>query len=185
MEEHSGILIIKNRRSLFTFTVVEIVSAILVSLVTLFGLNKYLQSILPFPCGGSVGNISIDCGWTREQAWNTLGRPLFETFAIPLTLSLALATVFLIRSIRHDVLHFSRMGNFALSWPLFSFLGLHYFYVFGLCILPIGLVVAILATIHSGEERNNKLDWISLLLCLVWIVICGLYFGGLWSAYGD
>jgi len=164
---------------------VEIISAALVGMATWFGLSSYLQSALPFPCGNSIGDIPIDCGWTGEQAWNTLGRPLFLNYAAPLSISLALATVFLIRSIKQDVLHFSRMGNFALSWPLFSFLGMHFFYVFGLCLLPIGLALAILATIDSEDEKRNKLDWISFPLSLAWIVISGIYFRGLWSAYGD
>jgi hypothetical protein len=185
MEENSNTIIIRKRRSPFTLSVAEIIFAILVGIATWIGLHSYLQSALPFPCGNSIVNIPSDCGWTRAQAWNTLGRPLFLTYAAPLSLSLALAVVFLIRSIKRDVLHFSIMGNFALSWPLFSFLGMHLLYVFGLCLLPIGLILSSLATIKSRDENRNNLDWISFPLSLAWIVISVLFFRALWSAYGD
>ena len=174
------------QRSPFTLSVLEITLAIIVGLAAWFGLRGYLQSALPFPCDSSINDLTLNCGWTEEQAWQTLGYPLFSTYAIPLVLLLAMSGVFLVRSIRRDVRQFSVMGNLALSWPIFSVLGFFFLSVFSLIFLPIGLVLAIIATINSQElEKRYKWDWVSLPFSLAWLVVFGMFIGKLLNLYGD
>ena len=61
----------------FSVNALEIVFAIAVALATIFGLWSFLHSALPYPCGFSVGDVVIPCGWTEEEAWQQLGLPLF------------------------------------------------------------------------------------------------------------
>ncbi len=174
------------QRSPFTLSVLEITLAIIVGLAAWFGLRGYLQSALPFPCDSSINDLTLNCGWTEEQAWQTLGYPLFSTYAIPLVLLLAMSGVFLVRSIRRDVRQFSVMGNLALSWPIFSVLGFFFLSVFSLIFLPIGFVLAIIATINSQElEKGYKWDWFSLPFSLAWLVVFGMFIGKLLNLYGD
>jgi len=174
-----------NKRSPFSLSALELGFAVLVGLTTWFGLRYYLHSTLPFPCGSSANSISINCGWTEKQAWDTLGYPLFSTYAIPLALFLAISGIFLIRSIRKNVDHFSSIGNMALSFPIFAFLGFFILSVFGLILLPIGLVLAILATIDSSTTKNYKWDWVSFPFNLAWLVIFGSFIGQFMNLYGD
>jgi hypothetical protein len=175
-----------NKRSPFTLSILEISLAIFVGLASWFGLRGFLQSALPFPCGSSVNDLTINCGWTAEQAWQTLGYPMFSTYAIPLVSLLAISSVFLVRSIRRDVRQFSVIGNLALSWPIFSFLGFFFLSVFSLIFLPIGFVLAILATINSQElDKRYKWDWVSLPFSLIWLVVFGMFIGKILNIYGD
>jgi hypothetical protein len=170
----------ENMRSAFSLDILEIVVATVAALVTWFGMRSFLHSLLPLPCGDA-----IDCGWTEEQAWQTLGLPLFSKFIIPLLLFNALAGVFLVRAIRRDVREFSVMGSLALVWPLISMLGIHFLFYIGMCVLPIGFALSIPATILSVEEKRDRLDWISLPLSFVSMVVCGMYLSELWRLYGD
>ena len=174
-----------NRRSAFSLNILEIVVATTVVFVTWFGLRSFLHSLLPFPCGAAVNNIPIDCGWTEEQAWQTFGLPLVSKYVIPLVLFNALAGVFLVRVIRRDVRDFSLMGSSALAWSLLSILGIHFLFYFSVCVLPIGFALSIIATILSIEEKRDKLDWTSLPLSFVSMVVSGMYYAELLRLYGD
>ena len=172
-------------RSPFSVSVPEIVFAILVALVTWFGLRSFLQSARPYPCGSSVNNIPIDCGWTEEQAWQTLGMPLFSKSVIPFVVCNTLAAVFLIRAIRRDAQGFSRLGRVALAWPLLSLPVIPVLFYSSACVSPIGFILGILATVTSARQRLNKLDWISLLITFMSMVACQMFFGELLTIYGD
>ena len=174
-----------NRRSPFSLNVLEIAVASAVALITWFGLWNFLHSILPFPCGFAINNIPIDCGWTAEQSWQTLGQPLFSKFAIPLILFNVLAGIFLVRVIRRDVRDFSILGSLAIAWSLASMLGIHFLFYFGTCILPIGFVISIVATILCVEEKRDRLDWTSLPLSVASMIVSGMYYAELWHLYGD
>ena len=179
-------IVLKNsERSPFSLNALELGFAVLVGVATWFWLNNSLHSTLPFPCGSSANGVSIDCGWTEQQAWETLGYPIFSTYAIPLVLFLTFSGIFFVRSIRKDVRHFSAIGNLAFSYPIFSFLGFFILSVFSLPCLPIGLVLAIIALINSGETKNYKWDWASLPYNLAWLVIFGLFIGQVLDSYGD
>jgi hypothetical protein len=178
--------ILKNdEQSLFSLNALELGFAVLGGIATWFWLSNTLHSTLPFPCDSSVNGISIECGWTKEQAWEALGRPLFSTYVIPLVLFLAISSIFLVRSIRKEVRHFSTIANLAFSYPIFSFLGFFILSVFSLPCLPIGLVLAIIAAINSGKTKNYKMDWISLPFNLAWLVIFGLFISQFLDTYGD
>lgn len=174
-----------NKRSPFSLNALELGFAVLVGTATWFGLSDSLHSTLPFPCGSSINNIPIDCGWTEMQAWETLGHPLFSTYAIPLTLFLAISAIFLVRSIRKDVRHFSIIANLAFSFPIFAFLGFFFLSVFSLPCLPVGLVLSITAMINSEKAKSYKWSWISLPFNLAWLVIFGLFIGQFLNSYGD
>lgn len=175
----------KNERLPFSLNGLELGFSILIGMATWFWLRNSLHSTLPFPCGSSVNGVLTDCGWTEKQAWETLGYPLFSTYAIPLALFLAISGFFLIRSIRKNVHPFSIIGNLSLSFPIFAFLGFFLLSVFSLPFQPIGLALAILATINSGMSKNHKWDWVSLLFNLSWLVIFGLFIGQFLNSYGD
>jgi hypothetical protein len=174
-----------SKRSAFSLNRIEVASASIVALVTWFGLRSFLHSLLPFPCGSTINNVPVDCGWTQEQAWQTLGLPIFSRFIIPLVLVNALAAIFLIRAIRRDVRDFSVLGSLALAWPLISTLGIQFLFYLGFGILPIGFMLSIVATILSVEAKRDRLDWTSLPLSFISMVACGWYLSELISLYGD
>ena len=185
MSENITVDLIDNKRSPFSLSILEIGCVVLVGVATWFGFRSSLHSTLPYPCGSSINNIPIDCSWTEEQAWETLGYPLFSIYAIPLVLFLSISAVFLLRSIRQDVRHFSVFGNLALSYPIFSFLGFFLLSVFSQICLPGGLVFAILATIIFGTSKKNKWDWVSLPYNLIWLVVFGSFIDQFLNSYGD
>jgi hypothetical protein len=168
-------------RSPFTISIIEIVLAILVGLVTWFGLRKYIQSTLPFPCTSS----SVDYISSEEYSWQFLGYPLFSTYALPLIFFLTISTIFLVRAIRRNDLHFSVIGNLALSWPIFSFLGFLLFNTFSLVFFPIGLALSIIAMMDSVMTKRLKWDWLSIPFNLAWLVVFGSFVGRFLSLYGD
>ena len=175
----------KNKRLPFFLNGLELGFSILVGMATWFWLRCSLHSTLPFPCSSSVNGVLIDCGWTEKQAWETLGYPLFSTYAVPLALFLAFSGVFLLRSIRKNVRRFSTLGNLALSFPIFAILGFFLLSVFSLPFQPIGLALAILATINSGMSKKHKWDWVSLPFNMAWLVIFVLFITQFLNSYGD
>lgn len=185
LSKDNPIFLKNNERLPFSLSALELGFSVLIGVATWFGLSNSLHSMLPFPCGSSMNGVSIGCGWTKQQAWETLGYPLFSTYAIPLVLFLAISAMFLVRSIRKNDRHFSTIGNLAISFPIFAFLGFFLLSVFSLIFLPVGLVLAITATINSGMTKNYKLDWVSLPCNLTWLVIFGLFIGQFLNSYGE
>lgn len=179
------LMMFDNKRSPLALNAIEIGFAVFVGIGAWLGLNVFLHSVLPFPCGSSVNDIPINCGWTEEQAWETLGSPLFSTYAVPFVLFLAISAIFFVRSIRKDVYGFSAIGNLALSFPIFGFLGFYLFSVFSLFFLPVGIALAIVATINSAITKNHKWDWVSLPFNMIWLVIFGLFICQFLNSYGD
>ena len=175
----------KNWRLPFSLNVFELGISILVGMATWFWLRSFLHSTLPFPCGSSVNHVLIDCGWTEQQAWGALGYPLFSTYGIPFALFLGISCMFLIHSIRKNVRYFSTMGNLSLSFPIFAFVSFFLLSVFSLPFQPVGLVLAIIASINSGESKNHRWDWVSLPFNLLWLVVFGLFIAQFLNSYGD
>jgi hypothetical protein len=174
-----------SKRSALSLNKTEAAFAGIVALVTWFGVLSFLHSLVPFSCGDTISNIPINYDCAPQQLWQTLGLPLFSRFVIPLVLFNALAGVFLVRSFRRDVRDFSVLGSLALAWPLISTLAIHFLFYFGLCILPVGFALSIPATILSVEEKRDRLDWVSLPLSFISMVVCGWYLSQLVSLYGD
>jgi hypothetical protein len=172
-------------RSPFSVNAPEIVFAIVVALATIFGLWRFLHSALPYPCGFTVGDNVIPCGWTEEEAWQQLGLPLFAKYVIPFVLLNLLSAVSLLRVIRKDLRGFSVLGSLALAWPMFSLLGIHFLGYFSCYIFPAGLIMGVIATFMSVQEQRNSLDWISLPVNLLSIIACIMYFAELLEVYGD
>jgi len=95
-------------RSPLTLSILEIATAILVSIVTWSGLHYSLWNLEPF---GYYGQ-----GQETFPLWFVNGRQeLFSRFAWPMAVILSVSAVSLIRGIRNDVCHFSRLGHFALA----------------------------------------------------------------------
>jgi hypothetical protein len=174
-----------NKHSPLSLSAVELGFSILVGVATWFGLSKFLHSTLPYPCGSSGNGVPIDCGWTQQQAWETLGNPLFSVYAVPLVLFIATSGIFMIRSVRKDVHHFSMIGNLAFSFPIFAFLSFVFLSVFSLYCLPIGLALSILAMINSGKAKKYKWAWVSLPFNLAWLIIFGSFISQFLNSYGD
>jgi len=179
------IVLDENERPPYSLNALELGLVVIVGVATWFGFSRFLHSSLPFPCGSSVNGMLIDCGWTEKQAWESLGYPLFSTYSIPLVMFLTVSSVFLLRSIRKDVYHFSTTGNLAFSFSIFSFIGFLLLNVFGLVLLPVGLVLAIIATINSKRTRSYRWDWVSLPFNLIWLVTFGSFVAQFLNSYGD
>jgi hypothetical protein len=173
------------KRSPFSLNGLEVISVIVVSTAAWFALRWLLQNTLPSPCGSAVNEVPIDCGWTAEQAWQSLGLPLYSTYLFPLVSLLAISAVFLVRSIRQDVLHFSVFGSLALAWPIIIFIAFFLLSVFSLYCFPVGLILAIIALIEFGETKENKWDWVAFPFSLIWLVVFGGFVGVFLSIYGD
>lgn len=172
----------KENPVLFSISAVELGCSILVGGATWLGLSKFLHSAVPYSCGRGI---LTNCGQTEQQLWETLGKPLFSTYAIPLVLFMAISGIFIIRCIRKDVRHFSTLGNLAFSFPIFAFLGFFLLSFVGLSCLPLGLLLSVLATIYSMQEKNYRWTWISLPFNLAWFLIFGSFIGRLLYLYGD
>ena len=173
------------RRSPFSVSASEITFVIIAALLTWFGLRIYLHSLMPYPCTFFIDNVPVDCNWTREQAWQTLGIPLFSKYIIPFLVLNTAAAVSFVRIFRRDVRGVSRLGSVALAWPLVSFFGIHFLFYAGLCSLPVGFMVALVATVTSVVEKRFALDRISLPVSILNIIACGMYLNNLAAVYGD
>jgi hypothetical protein len=169
----------------FSVNASEIVFAIAVVLVTIFGLWSFLHTALPYSCGLTVDDVLMPCGWTKEEAWQLLGLPLFSKYVVPFVLLNAVAAVFLLRVIRKDRRGFSLLGSLALAWPMFCLLGIHFLGYFSIYCFPIGLIFGVIATFIPLSGQGKKLDWISLPINLLSMVSCFMYLAELLELYGD
>lgn len=170
-----------NKRSPFTVSGKELITAIISGLVTWFGLMKFLQTAKPYYCQG----VTIDSPCSDAYVWESMGSHLFSMYSIPITLFLVLSSIFIVRAIQRDVLHFSVLGNMSMSWPLFSLLGFITINVFSLCLFPTGLALSIIVMIHSSEEKRFKLDWISFPYNLAWLIVLVPFVNRFLALYGD
>jgi hypothetical protein len=176
-----------NKRPLFKLNATETGIAIASGIIAWFIIRNILQSTLPYPCGSEVGETLIDCGWTYTQSWEELGSKIFNIYAVPIIIFISASVIFLVRLTRKETSYFSALGNLSMAWPLPSFLIMH-FPILGLYCLPIGFILAIIATIlsaESEEEKKYKLDWVTLPFNLLWLVVSSSYFSAFWNAYGD
>src|SRR5690349_5041268 len=62
----------------FSVSYIELGFSIFIGGATWLGLSKFLHSTRPYPCVDLGSGALIDCGWTKQQAWETLGKPLFQ-----------------------------------------------------------------------------------------------------------
>jgi len=141
--------------------------------------------MLPFPCGSAIDGIPIDCGWTNEQSWKAFGYPLFSTYAIPFVVFLTISAAFLVRAIRDNLHHFSVIGSLAFSFPLFILPAFLLINVFSLPLLPIGLILAIIATAQMIIARQYIGNWVSVPYNWAWFIIFSDFIRQYLEWYGD
>ncbi len=174
-----------SQRLPLTLNRIETLAAVLASVATWFGFRHLLQTYLPYPCGMAVNDIVVPCRWTYENSWNSLGRPIFIVFVLPLIAFLSISAIALIRIVRKDVGYFSTFGLFALAWPLVSFPLLHVLYPLFCYCLPAGAIAAGVKAIDPDATKRKPGDWIAVVFNVVWSLFVIIYFGQLLNTYGD
>ena len=156
-------------------TLLDVGFPAIVSIATWFGLRFALYRTLPFGCD--------DC--TYEELWEGLGYPLFSRYAILFVVFLTFSATFLIRAIRQKFHYFSLMGSLSFSFPLFILPTFLLINVISLYCLPIGLIVAVIATVEMIITRKYIGNWVSLAYNWAWLVVFGEFMGRYLQSYGD
>jgi len=179
------LIILETRRSPFSLNVLELIVAIVAGNGTWFALHYVLWDTPPWPYRWDYFENEALPLWFIEAR-----QELFGTFAIPMSIIIAVSAIFLVRAIgKQDFQHFTRICNFAMSWPIFSLIFLNTLSFLSLYCLPIGLVLAIMALEPSRKNnatRDGKLGVITAVIWnIVWVFLGGSYFGGWWTAFGD
>lgn len=162
-----------NQRSPFTLSIIEILAIILAIIIAEVGFYYGLQSTTPY-----FPHIDPNTPWMV-----TSRQKLFSTFALPLGIVLLIPTVSLVRSIRKDVRHFSRLGHLASAWPLLAsatiwrgdliFLGA----MCGMFLLVIGIgpITAILVGLKALLSKHNRGDLLAIPVNAAWSIFYWIY----------
>jgi hypothetical protein len=169
-------------RSPFSLSRLEIIVALAVGVITWLGLRYILYKTLPWNCMTAP---EFPCNVTYDQSWDLYGLNIFSSYSIPMAAISSISSIFFIRCIRGDVQHFSRLGNFALAWPMICFPLINLLDVFSQCIIPIGLGLGLAASIMSISRKRNWGNLISIPLCIVWVIYSNIYFYLWFEAFGD
>ena len=165
------------QRSPFSISKIELLVALAVIVATWFGLHADLWNSYPV---GYPTNLP-------SPSWLLSAREkLFNTWIIPISIILALSSVFLVRGIgNQNIRHFSRLSHFALAWPLilFPLVNILYFFI-GFC-FPFGLILPAFSLFESFRSRK----WWGRIFAIVWnifcIIVAGYYFGHIDYIFGD
>ena len=143
------------------FDILDWIIAVIAGIVTWLGLRFNFWHTPPF-----TYEVISDLTLPARQEF-------FSTFVWPAIILLSPSSVFLIRSIRGKSNHFTPLGQIALAWPVASFLLLNIHPMFGLCILPFGIVMSISSAIAYKDRRNNALP---IMWSVIWLCFGALYF---------
>jgi hypothetical protein len=173
---------LKQLRSPFSLSRLEIIVALAVGAITWVGLRYILYKTLPWNCMTSP---EFPCNVTYGQSWHLYGSNIFSSYSIPMAAISSVSSIFFIRCIRGDVQHFSRLGNFALAWPMICFPFINLLDIFSQGIIPIGLGLGLAASIMSISRKRNWGNLISIPLCIVWVFYSTIYFYHWFEAFGD
>lgn len=161
----------------FIMVVIVAVSAGL----TWFGLMSFIKRSKPYYCAGPT----FDSPCSDYFIWQSVGSQLFSEYSILITIFVSLSALFLFLYIIRDEYLFSKLGNMAMTWPLFSLMGYIFLNVFSLILIPVGLALSILAMINSGENQQSNLDWISMPYNLIWLFIFSSFLTSYLHLFGE
>ena len=167
------------QRSPVSINIVELLVVVGIIIATRFSLHAALWNSYP------VG-YDVILRLPLSDFIKTGREEIFRTWTSPISIILALSSVFLVRGIANQqIQHFSRLNHFALAWPLVLFSSVTYLDFFGLYCFPIGLVLAFLSFIESIKSRK----WWGSTFAVVWntacVIVAGYYFGHLDYVFGD
>jgi hypothetical protein len=162
-----------NQRSPLTLSALQVLMAVLVFILTQLGLHYGLESVIPY----FTDVVERGDPWAVDWMVNKR-QEIYSAFALPLGVGLLIPAVSLVRGIRGDVRHFSRLGHFALAWPLvMSVLLWHQLLMFFICpFLLLSLIVAFLASSRSLLFRYNWGDLLAIPLNIGWVILCWSYY---------
>lgn len=167
----------EEQRSPFGINKIELFVAISTIVGAWFGLHASISSFWPayLNLETPLPDWVVDMRETLAQEW-----------AIPITVILALSSIFLVRGTQNqNIKYFSRVSHFVLAWPLILFPSITLLYIFGLLCFPIGLTPPIFSIAESFRSRK----WWESVFVTVWVVGCtvvaGYYFGRIDYLFGD
>jgi hypothetical protein len=164
-------------RSPLALSILEVVVVAVVGVTTWF---FFRNSIFSSPPWGYYSQKPFPPEFVKTQ------QQLFYGFVWPLIAFMSVSAVSVVRCIRNDVLHFSRLGHFTLIWPLASFpsfcIG---FLSFPLLIVPFGIGLAVIGAIISRKEKANLGDLIALGVIVIWYVFGSMYSQQSMVVFGD
>ena len=151
-------------RSPFNVSKVEVFVVIGAIIFTGLGLHFSLWNAYPV---GSNPDIPLD-NWTNIRL--SVGRQiLFDTWVVPISIILALSSIFLVRGITNQRFQFfSRINHFALAWPILFFPLATFLDFYSLYCFPFGLVPPALSLLESSKSQR----WLGSLFVVIWNVIC-------------
>ncbi len=146
-QRFAGLIFLEKGRSPFKLSIVELLAAALAGVLTWLAMYAYLSSLIPF------GHYNEDPKtWLPEVAayrayWLARSAVPFVTIAI-------ISAISIVRCIRNDVRHFSRLGHSALALQSFFFLSPLGYFCFPYSV-ALGLGLAILASLEMVVRRKN------------------------------
>ena len=159
------------KRSPLRLSLPEIVAAIVYGAAIGFGNGAFYWTVEPFYRGPEFS--------ASRQALFVAWNPVF--FAIG-----AVSAVFVVRAIRGDVDHFTRLGNIAVALP-----GLIYvpasilFDVNVYFCYPIGLVVMLAALFASSPRKPAWGNFLAIPVQLLVLMLLDAYISKWWIIFGD
>jgi hypothetical protein len=140
----------KSDRSPFTLTIPELSLALIVGVLASIVLHHSLWTGEPWSINGNYSGPFPD--W-----FISLRHDLFWTSVWPMSIFMALSTIFLLRAFQGNIRYFSKPGHFILAWPLIDFLPLSYGGPFSIyCGVPfIILILSLTVATMSLVKRRH------------------------------
>ena len=118
-------------------------------------------------------------------SWFISHREHLLTLTWPMTIAMAIATIFLARGIRGNIRHFSRLGHIILAWSLIDFLLLMITGSFGIWCLPIQFILALVIAFTPTKGQRHLGDLIAIPFSIGWTILGYWYAFMWWSLIGD
>lgn len=141
-------------RSPISLNLAEVAVALAVGAGTGYGLMMLYVTDVSALCGPAIDFSIQACNdnyrWLEEYA-------LFTALSCgPLGIIFAFSALFLVRSLRNNIQHFTPLGHLALAWPLISFPFLHFLH-WGAAwsIVPVGLLIAVIAVVKTRDNKHT------------------------------
>lgn len=170
-----------DERSLLSFDALELIIAFVVAIVGVLGFYWSMQDpgyfMLVdscFPLEECCGDV-FDCDIPERTQ-------MFAIFSIPLGCVLAAGSIFLVRIMRNKVRGSSRLGRWAMVWPMLTsgilFIGGPLLTILLVCTLPIpftGLILAIIASVKSSKTQRNYGNFYAIFFNLFVIIFEGIF----------
>ena len=117
--------------------------------------------------------------------WFINTREHLLTLTWPVAVAIAISTIFLVRSYRDNIRHFSSSGHLVLAWPLIDFLFLATIGSFGIFCLPIQFVLALVVAVRSSKKQQYLGDLMVIPLSIAWTILGYWYSLMWWELIGD